>query len=554
MKKERRRFEIWDGQTLFVLLLYVLFLIYPIANLLKLALYNPNTGFTLEYFTKFFSQSYYSATLRNSFVVSTLGMVFALVIGTLMAYFFTMYRITGKKTLNILIILASMSAPFIGAYSWILLLGRNGVITNFFGRLGIETPEIYGVTGIVLVFTLQLFPLVYLMVGSSMKKIDMSLLEAAQNMGVTGYQRFYKVILPLIVPTLLSSGLLVFMRALADFGTPMLIGEGYRTFPVLIFNEFVGEVGGSAGFASAISIVAVVITTFIFLAQKYIANRKSITMNSMRPIEIKRAHGIGNALMHLFIYGVIAVAILPQVYIMYTSFKNTSGMVFKEGFSLDSYERAFSGMSNTIYNTIRIPAIALVVTVVIGVIIAYLTVRRRNPINSTIDVFSMVPYIIPGTVMGIAFLMAFNNGILNTGILSIGGTLTIMVVALVVRRLPYAIRSSVNALQQIPMSTEEAAQSLGSSKFNTFLKITVPMMLPGIIAGAILSWITMISELATAILLYTVKTQTLTIAIYTQVIRGNYGVAGALSTILAFLTVLSLLILNKIGKTDDITI
>lgn len=166
----------------------------------------------------------------------------------------------------------------------------------------------------------------------------------------------------------------------------------------------------------------------------------------------------------------------------------------------------------------------------------------------------MVPYIIPGTVMGIAFLMAFNNGILNSGILSIGGTLTIMVMALVVMRLPYAIRSSVNALQQIPMSTEEAAQSLGSNKLNTFIKITVPMMLPGIIAGAILSWITMISELATAILLYTVRTQTLTIAIYTQVIRGNYGVAGALSTILAFLTVLSLLILNKIGKTEDITI
>ncbi|HSR04442.1 MAG TPA: ABC transporter permease subunit, partial [Proteiniclasticum sp.] len=198
-------------------------------------------------------------------MVSTLGTVFALIIGTIVAYFFTMYTIIGKKTLRIFIILASMSAPFIGAYSWILLLGRNGVITNFFGNLGIQTPEIYGIFGIVLVFTLQLYPLIFLMVGGSMKKIDMSLLEAAENMGVTGFKRFYKVILPLIVPTLLSSSLLVFMRALADFGTPMLIGEGYRTFPVLIFNEFVGEVGGSAGFASAISIIAVIITTVIFL-------------------------------------------------------------------------------------------------------------------------------------------------------------------------------------------------------------------------------------------------------------------------------------------------
>ncbi|MBO1264698.1 iron ABC transporter permease [Proteiniclasticum sp. SCR006] len=550
--KSRRMFDLWDAQTILVVLLYVVFLIYPIANLLKLALFT-DSGFTLEYFQKFFSQSYYSATLKNSFVVSTLGTVFALIIGTLIAYFFTMYSIAGKKTLRIFIILASMSAPFIGAYSWILLLGRNGVITNFFADLGIQTPEIYGVFGIVLVFTLQLYPLIFLMVGGSMKKIDMSLLEAAENMGVTGFKRFYKVILPLVVPTLLSSSLLVFMRALADFGTPMLIGEGYRTFPVLIFNEFVGEVGGSAGFASAISIIAVIITTIIFLIQKYIANRKAITMHTLRPIEIQKPKGVLKVIMHLFIYIVVLVSILPQVYIMYTSFKNTSGMVFVEGYSLDSYRRAFSGMSDIIWNTIRIPFVALILTVAVGVIIAYLTVRRSNVSTGSIDIVSMIPYIIPGTVMGIAFLMAFNNGIADSGILAIGGTTTIMVIALVIRRLPYSIRSSVNALQQIPMSTEEAAYSLGSSKLNTFIRITIPMMLPGIIAGAILSWITMISELSTAILLYTVRTQTMTIAIYTQVIRGNYGVAGALSTILTLLTVLSLLILNKVGRTEDIT-
>jgi len=178
MKKSRRLFDVWDAQTILVTLLYIVFLIYPIANLLKLALFN-ESGFTLDNFTKFFSQSYYSTTLKNSFVVSTLGTVFALIIGTIIAYFFTMYRIAGKKILRIFIILASMSAPFIGAYSWILLLGRNGVITNFFGRFGIQTPEIYGILGIVLVFTLQLYPLVFLMVGGSMRKIDMSLLEAA---------------------------------------------------------------------------------------------------------------------------------------------------------------------------------------------------------------------------------------------------------------------------------------------------------------------------------------------------------------------------------------
>lgn len=129
-----------------------------------------------------------------------------------------------------------------------------------------------------------------------------------------------------------------------------------------------------------------------------------------------------------------------------------------------------------------------------------------------------------------------------------------MVISLSIRRLPYTIRSSVASLQQIPPSIEEAAESLGSSRLNTFIKITVPMMLPGIISGAILSWITMLSELSTSILLYTVNTKTMTVAIYTEVIRGNYGIAAALSTILTIITVLSLLIFMKVSKNDSITL
>ena len=129
-----------------------------------------------------------------------------------------------------------------------------------------------------------------------------------------------------------------------------------------------------------------------------------------------------------------------------------------------------------------------------------------------------------------------------------------MIISLSVRRLPYTIRSSVASLQQITPSIEEAAESLGSSRLNTFSKITVPMMLPGIISGSILSWVTMISELSTSILLYNSKTKTMTVAIYTEVLRGNYGVAAALSTILSILTVASLLLFMKISKSNNITL
>lgn len=557
MKNQHKfRFDIWGGITLLILILYLIFMVYPVGNLLIQSVIPKTTQtFSLDAFVKFFSKSYYFSTLMNSFKVSILATILSLAVGTPLAYFFAAYKIKGSKILRILIIIASMSAPFIGAYSWILLMGRSGVITTFIKDiLHITPPDIYGFTGILLVFTLQLFPLIFLYVSGALKNVDNSLIEASENMGCTGIKRFIKIIIPLITPTLLAGALLVFMRALADFGTPMLIGEGYRTFPVLIFNEFLSEVGGDDSFAAAIAVVAIIITTIVFLVQKYISNKKSFSMSSLHPIQPKELKGVKKWGIYIFSYGVVGLAVLPQLYVIYTSFKNTQGMVFQPGYSFNSYYTAFDRLGNTIFNTILIPGISLIIIVLLAVLIAYLTVRRRNPATGVLDILSMIPYIVPGTVAGIALLGAFNTGIFNSGFLAIGGTMAIMIVALVIRRLPYTIRSSVAILQQIPMSIEEAALSLGSTKMKTFFKITVPMMASGIISGAILSWVTMISELSTAVLLSTYRTQTLTVATYTEVIRGNFGIAAALSTILTVLTIISLLIFTKISKGDDISI
>ena len=159
------RLDVWGAITLGTIALYALFLLYPMAYLIRQSVLDPDTGgFTLAYFTKFFSKSYYFDTLINSFKVSITATVLSIAIGTPLAYLFTIFKIKGKSVLNILIVVASMSAPFIGAYSWILLLGRSGVITAFFKNLGIAIPDIYGFGGIVLVMTLQLFPLVFLLV------------------------------------------------------------------------------------------------------------------------------------------------------------------------------------------------------------------------------------------------------------------------------------------------------------------------------------------------------------------------------------------------------
>lgn len=547
-KTANKYFDIWKLVSIFILCLYGLFLIYPLFKLLYNAFF-AGGEFTLEYFQSFFSQKYYVKSIFNSLKVSICATALSLAIGVPLAYFYQMYEIKGKTILQVLIILCSMSAPFIGAYSWIMLLGRSGVITKFIESIiPIRMPNIYGFNGILLVLSLQLYPLVFLYVSGALKNIDNSLLEAAENMGCSGFKRFFKIVIPLCMPTIIAAALMVFMRAFADFGTPLLIGEGYQTFPVIIYNSYFAETGGDHNFGAAISVIAIVITAIIFLIQKYINGKFTFTMNALHPIERKEIHGIHYVLVNIYSWFVVAIAFLPQIYVIYTSFLKTSGKIFLKGFSLDSYLYAFTHLTKAIPNTFIIGGLALIVVIVLAILIAYLVVRRNNLMNKVIDTVSMVPYIIPGSVVGIALVMAFNKKPLV-----LTGTMIIMIVALVIRRIPYTIRSSTATLQQISMSIEEAAISLGSSKLKAFFRITVPMMANGILSGAIMSWVTIITELSTAIILYNLNTITLTLATYTYVSRGNYGIAAAYATILTVSTIISLLIYMKVTGNKEIS-
>ena len=202
----------------------------------------------------------------------------------------------------------------------------------------------------------------------------------------------------------------------------------------------------------------------------------------------------------------------------------------------------------SINNTLTLGIGALVIIIVFAVIVAYLVVRRSSPINHAIDTMAMLPYIMPGAVVGIALVMAFGSKPF-----ALTGTMTIMILNLVVRRMPYTIRSASATLMQISPSIEEAAISLGASKLKTFFKITVPMMSSGIVSGAILSWVAIVTELSGSIILYNNKTITLTMSTYVQINRGNYGTACAFAAILTVVTILSLLVYIKVsGNEDDI--
>lgn len=551
----KRRFDPWIIVSLVILGLYILFLVYPMINVAKMSVVDSGGKLTLKYFVQFFSHSYYLDTLKNSFMVSFSTTIVSLLLGIPLAYLYSMYEIKGRKFLQVVIVLCTMSAPFIGAYSWILLLGRNGVITVFLDKIGITVGTIYGFNGMLLSMSTRLFPLAFLYVAGAMKNVDNSLLEAAENLGCSGFRRFWKIGVALCMPSVLASALMIFMRAFADFGTPLMIGEGFRTFPVEIYNQFVGETGTNYNFAAAVSVIAIIITALVFFVQKLANSKFQFTMNALHPIERKKAKPLGSFFIHLYAYGLVFISMLPQVYLIYTSFKKSSksGFAFVPGYSLGNYKAVFDrmgrGFKNEIWNTVSIGVFTLLIILFLAILIAYLVVRRKNVINNTIDTFSMLPYIIPGSVVGIALATSF-----STGWLVLTGTAMIMIIAMCIRRIPYTIRSSVATLQQIPISIEEAAISLGASKGKTFFLITVPMMTGGIISGAIMSWVSIITELSSSIMLYSAKNTTLTVMVYSLVNRGTYGQAAAVATILTVFTIISLVLFNIFSKDDNVSI
>jgi len=540
MTARRERFDGWTSIAVSLTGLYLLLVIWPLLQVLVSSVTN-GEELSLEGFKTFFSSRLYYGTLQNSIVVTVCVTLLSLAVAFPLAYFMTMYRVRGNRTVQVLILASMMSPPFIGAYSWILLLGNNGMITRGIQSLfGFKPPSIYGFTGIILVLTLQLVPLIFTYLMGAWRTVDVSVLEAAESLGATSWRRARKVILPLLWPTVLAGSLLVFVRAFADFGTPMLIGQGYRTVPVLIYTSFVGEVATDKYFAATVSVIVMAVTLAIFLVQKYFVERQKFTMTAMRQIEPRPLCGWRGWAIHAYVYGFLTLALAPLVVVITSSFRKTLYGQFVDGYTLENYTKAQRDIIRYVANTFSIGLAALIILVVIAVLVAYLTVRRKGALSSALDTMTMVPYVVPGLVIGIALVAAF-----STGPLPLTGTVFIMVIALTIRRLPYSVRSTTALMHQLSPTVEEAAISLGASKFRTFRRVIVPALAPGILSGAVLSWVTIITELSTTLFLYNVSTQTLSLGIYAEVIRGQLGTAAALSTILLVLTILSLVLLMR---------
>ena len=524
----RMRLDFWSGVMALALALVSLLLIWPIVQVLQMGFLDPQTqGFTLANYLKVLTHPYYLGALWNTVIIGVGGMVGACLLGVPLAYFTARYVIKGRSLIATLAVLALVSPPFIGAYSWVVVAGNNGWLTQQLKALGIALPTIYGLHGIILVFSLKFFPFVYLMTESALRNINRSFEEAAENLGCTRWQRLYKITLPLVFPATSSGAILCFVLSIADFGTPSIIGRDLRTLSTIAYNQYTSEMGGPPTMAVSISMLMIVISMMAVFLQRYLINKRRYAGSLTNLTVPKTLSGPYSVLVHGLCYGIVALATLPIAVVIYTSFLQTSGPVFSGGFGLNSYARVIREVPDVITNTFKFSLLATLMITLVGGLVSYIIVRRETALSGLLDSVLMVPYVVPGVVMAIGFLLTFNSGVLD-----LVGTATIIVLILFIRRLPYGVRATSAVLRQIKPSIEEAAISLGASPLKAFLKVTVPLMLPGVVAGAMMSFITAINELSSTLLLYTGGTTTMPVKVYNAVLDGEFGIAAALSTIL----------------------
>ncbi|TXT42562.1 MAG: putative ABC-type Fe3+ transport system permease component [Spirochaetes bacterium] len=537
----RKKADIWALVIFAGFAIVVVFLIYPLFDVFKYSFADKETGqASFANWKEFFGRAYYLRAFGHSISVALLTTVFSSLLGIPLAFFTSRYKIKGSNLLSTLSVLALLSPPFIGAYSWITMLGRNGFLRNLFLSVGIRLPQIYGLFGIVLADTLQYYPFISLMLAGSLMTIDRSLEEASENLGARSLRTFFSVTMPLVLPSLTGGALIVFMMSLSNFGTPMIIGGNYLVLPTLAYNLYTSEIAESPGMASTVSIILMLCASVIIVLQQWLSSRrKYASMLVNRPV-VKKLKGAKSFFAHLLCYLIVGLSTLPLAVIVFYSFRNTSGPVFTTGFGLTSYKQIFFDVPKTVANSFIYSFIAVVLIAGIGTLIGFTIARKRNLAVRILDPLLMIPYIVPGTVLGIGFIVAFNRKPLY-----LAGTAAIIIMTYFIRRLPYSVRSAASILKQIDPALEEAGINLGSPPGRTFRTVTLPLMQSGIISGAIMSWVTSMNELSASILLYVGRTMTMPIKIYLSVLDGYFGTASAMSTILLVVTGVAMFVVNR---------
>ncbi len=532
-----------------------IFLLYPMAITLIRAFWAPAeytfefTGWSLEGFRTFFGTKLYLKALLNSIIVSISVTVFCILIGVPMGYCVARVKIPGKKLLVSLGILPIIMPSFVGAYTWVILLGNNGIVRVAINWLlkpfGITIPSIYGMFGMILCMTLTYYPFVFQMAYGAFSGANALLEESASLMGASKARIMRTITLPLIIPSLGASALLVFVRAIGNFGIPAVIGGNNYVLPTLIKFAYSGA--GDINLASSIAVINVIITGLVLYLQKYIVSRHEYETISATHTEIKQHTGFGARLFAIILCLIVLIfSLLPQVTIIVMSFFKRWTGILPTGFTLENYASIFKKSGHELFNSFFLSITATLLCAIFGSILAYITERKKPKGAALLDLSIMAPFILPGTVVSIALLSAFGGN----GIFKLTGTYAILIISYMIRRTPYVYRSVAANLTQLNPSLEEASTISGATWFYTFRRVSVPLIMPAIISGSVMTLTTLLQELSTTILLYGAKTRTVPIQIFNAVNENNLGRASALSTVLLIVVFAIIYTMNTRKGTD----
>lgn len=520
----------------------LIFIVWPLYDVLKESFLDGKGSLTLEYYFEALSHQENIDVLINTVVLGLFVSFFSTAIGFIFAYVDAYLKIPFKRLFKLIAILPIISPPFALAMSFIMLFGQQGFVSKVL--LGIQNSNVYGFRGLAVVQILTFFPIAYLVLAGLLKQIDPSMEEAARNLGASRWQTFRTVLLPLLKPGIANSFLLVFIQTVADFGNPMVIGGNFNTLAAQVYLQAMGNYNLKVG--TALATILLSLSILMFVLQKYWLGNKSYVTLTGKPSRIRAmitdkaiiaAIGIPCLLISLFI--LVLYALIP-----FGSFVNLWGIDYT--FTLRHYEYVWNLGAKPIWDTTELSLISMPITGILGMVIAYLIVRKRFFGRGMIEFVSLLSLAIPGTVIGMGYVLAYNEPPLV-----LTGTGIIIVLSFVFRSMPVGIRAGVASLQQIDPAIEEAAYDLGASSFKVFHSVTIPLIKSAFFSGLVYSFVRSMTAVSAVIFLVSANVNLLTVAIMSQVDVGRLGVAAAYSTVLIaiVLIVVSILlaILSRMG-------
>lgn len=505
-----------------IALAIAVFVVYPLVRVFVASL-QVDGHWSLAGYAELAERRLYRNALLNSLGVGALVGVVSVAIGYLAAFVLTRLDVPGRTLLHYVTILPIVSPPFVSAVSIVFLFGFNGLVTRQI--LGLDDFSIYGLHGVVLSQVFTFAPIAYLSLSGVLASISPTLEDAALNIGATRWQTFWKVSFPLSLPGIAGAFLIVFIESMADFGNPLVLAGA--AFPMLApqaYLEITGSFNLSRGATLAVVLLIPSLTAFA-IQRYYLAKRQYITVTGKPTASTSK---IVSPTVKWLLYGlVVGFALLVAAFyavILVGAFTKVWG--FNYAPTLNHFLYVFDVGRQSVIDTLIVAVITTPVSGLLGMLIAFLVVRRTFPGRTALEFGAILSFAVPGTVVGIGYILAFNDYPLI-----LTGSLAILVLCFVFRYVPVGIQSGVAVLRQIDPSIEEAAQNLGADGVTTFRKVTLPLIAPAFFSGLVYAFVRAMTAISAAIFLVSANWNLMTVQILNQVGSGRLGVAAAFSVV-----------------------